>query len=678
VTQEPSTIPRELETFLEDPSKHEKEIVDFLTSKKADDTFPYFFQIAGLNKSSKVDKILSSLESHPKILSQILLKQFCIDNLKNFYSPLSVAIILGFEETVEKILSSLKKYPDILERVLTEDENPAIHQAIYCGETKILEKILTSLQNHQDIFQKVLTHKNTLGRSPPQIAIVLGKLESVKTISSITDSKILKSILSDYIPYQDKVLFLAIGSVFATKSSESEEILKLLVKKAFNTDLNPSQILALTNFFKNHALLALMSRQNYGIGFNDTPNTVARIVKEVVASGNDKLKDNPISKIYTDEIDKANSENPISIDNNKELYIYNSNVSQHKSYLIFKVDPQTKKLISISYCDGNYIAKLKDQKLDNGKVYGVREYEIENDITYSSEFAKNFIQQNFENKDLPNEVQLPFKVDSEELTIKKTTPSIETKHQLRGNCGFKSDNILARYLYKEKTGNDYSKDYREFKTQLRLQVVNGLAKDYETIKAQFSEEFVKFLGIEKSLEDAHHSKFSTKEQMKDVLFKAIKKTRDADNTFYPDPTMPLVTSNFPQAPTQQPIMPLTNFRNNTNSFYFPKKQNYPPVPPKQIPKIVPATLSNPNNLLTNQANQIPARILDLGIGIGVGMGVAFCASALGLGAVSSAPVLATAIGAGAVVGGLTFIVSNALVTQAKKTTNKPTNTYLNS
>lgn len=100
--------------------------------------------------------------------------------------------------------------------------------------------------------------------------------------------------------------------------------------------------------------------------------------------------------------------------------------------------------------------QLRDQDLKHRKVVcGVREYEIDRDFTFSLEFARKFIEQNFQDKP-----RLPFKYNSQVLMPNSIISTIRTKAQTRGNCEFKSNNILACYICHEKTGNGYQENYR--------------------------------------------------------------------------------------------------------------------------------------------------------------------------------------------------------------------------
>jgi len=494
-------------------------------------------------KPEIVEEILSSLQTHPDILCQVL-KQ--VD--KNNLSALHGVILVDNSEITEKILSSLQAHPKILREVLMQKNNycnSALYHAIFKENLHIVKNILSSLQTHPDFLKEVLMQKNNSGSSVLIKAIDSQKPEIVEEILSSlqTHPDILKEVLMQKDDSGDKALFKAIQNVVANnyENTKPEEILKLLVDNQFkNIHIDQEKILVLTSFYKNHALLALMSQGRYGIGSKKTPHFLTKILNEVVASSERKaLRENPISEIYASQIPKVNSNQPINIDANQALYIYKSNVLEHNSYVIFNVEQATNKLKSISYCDGNFFPGLGDERphpdsLLSPRTFGVREFELKEDHEFSAEFAQEFIKENFQGKDI-NSLQLPFVVDSKPIKIKGVIKTTETKKQSRGNCSFKSGNILVRYLLLKLTGQDYSQDYQQFKKQLRFQVVEGLVQNYRIIKEQLGEEFVEHLGIKERLEKVAKEKFGKKENGLIVSAKSAIEAFDSDFRLRPEP-----------------------------------------------------------------------------------------------------------------------------------------------
>jgi hypothetical protein len=249
--------------------------------------------------------------------------------------------------------------------------------------------------------------------------------------------------------------------------------------------------------------------------YSTSEKVVINIFKEVVNS-EAELKSNPISQIYRDEIKKILTKEPIDLADNKCLFIYSANVLKHASYLAFCVDKTNNKLLSITYCDGNYYNKLGDKKvsllsqsLEFNRFYGVRSYEVKDNIMFSDDFAKKFVEENFKGKDF-HQFKFPFQIDSRDISFGKTTPSIDTQMQRRGNCGFKSLNLIARFLFEQTTGLDHHDYYKKFKDDLRTHVIKGIGQDYQKIIEAFSQDFVDSLAIKENLQKISQLKFGKK------------------------------------------------------------------------------------------------------------------------------------------------------------------------
>ena len=155
--------------------------------------------------------------------------------------------------------------------------------------------------------------------------------------------------------------------------------------------------------------------------------------------------------------------------------------------------------------------------VSNGILNAVRSYELKNDITFSTEFAKKFIEENFKGKDI-DDLKLPFKVDNSDIEIKKITHSIDSSIQSRGNCTFKSSNILARLLFEKISQEDHHLHYKKFKVDLRGHIIKSLEQDYCKIKEQFGEKFVDYLAIKENLQKIANEKFGKKNSK---IFKEI-------------------------------------------------------------------------------------------------------------------------------------------------------------
>ena len=182
------------------------------------------------------------------------------------------------------------------------------------------------------------------------------------------------------------------------------------------------------------------------------------------------------------------------------MYIFSSNLKEHVSFFIFHTDANNK-LKSISYCDGNY-ADIESQKIKNSSTHikGITTFHLKDAIDYSESFAKEFIDQNSEGKSI-FDLYDKFKkseISGVAIDFSKTTHSIPTKIQKRGNCGFKSTSLLARFILKEKDPRmnfDYDEkkqkpigaghdEYKKFKTNLIKKSLDSVSKLKEKISTK--------------------------------------------------------------------------------------------------------------------------------------------------------------------------------------------------
>jgi len=460
--------------------------------------------------------LIDPVKNKEKITKYLINKK-----LSNRYFIFNAIISADANET-KGILLSLETQPDIFREAVMQKNiigNSILHETLYLNKVEVNKEILSFLTQYPDILQEVLLQKNIIGNSVIIQAIDYGNVEIVENILLTIDKKTQDIILEEPDLSGDKALIFAIKAIVTNNASSKnhEDILKLIIKNKFDINIDKSKVLALSIFYKNHALLALMSNKSYGLGNIINPNILVKILNEVIASSkSESLQDNLISQIYCHDIVKVDSNQPILTHDNQCLYLYSSKLLQHCSFIIFNVDLETKNLKSISYCDGNFYDDLKDVRPDSNstmspRLYGVREFELEDKYEFSEDFAKKFINENFKEKNIYS-LQLPFKFKSQTLKIKTRYESIDTKEQLRDNCSFKSANILARYLLQKISGEDYSKDYQDFKRELRKQVIEGLDDDYKKIKEQFGEKFLEFLGIKLRLNEIVGQKFGEKEK----------------------------------------------------------------------------------------------------------------------------------------------------------------------
>ena len=191
------------------------------------------------------------------------------------------------------------------------------------------------------------------------------------------------------------------------------------------------------------------------------------------------------------------------------MYIFKSDLNEHSSFFIFHVN-KANELTSISYCDGNKIDE--ERKITNSATHinGVTTFHLEAPIGYNNDFAKNFIEKNSKNKSI-EDFYKKFKektitIEGAKIDYTKTTHSIPTKIQKRGNCTFKSTSLLARKIFQElyptkefgfdeasqkPTGTGYDK-YKEFKDDLTKNALDFIIKMKEKISSK-SDSFSDYL-----------------------------------------------------------------------------------------------------------------------------------------------------------------------------------------
>ena len=471
------------------------------------------------NDINELKNILNSIP--PEILRDVLTYKNEQGN-----SVLHQAITLDKPEIVKEILLSTP--PEILRDIIIQkdkDDFDSIYLATILNKAEIVKAILSSAP--PEILRNVLTHKNKHGKSALHQAIESNKPEIVKAILSSTPSEILSFILQYKNKLNENLIIIAVKKIIDSEDlhekEKSEEILKLIFKKQFNHDIDDEQKTIIVNYVKNHMLLNLMSLDTY----STSEKVVINILKEVVNS-KAELQSNPISQIYRDEIKKILTKEPIDLADNKCLFICSADVFNHASYLAFCVDKTNNKLLSITYCDGNYYDELGDKKvsllsqsLEFNRFYGVRSYEVRDDILFSDDFAKKFVEENFKGKDF-YQFKFPFQIDGRDIRFGNITHSIDTQIQSRGNCAFKSLNLLARFLFEQTTRLDHHVYYKKFKNDLREHVIKGLGQDYQKIKEAFGQDFVDSLAIKENLQKFSETKFGRKKsETFDIALKGI-------------------------------------------------------------------------------------------------------------------------------------------------------------
>ena len=274
------------------------------------------------------------------------------------------------------------------------------------------------------------------------------------------------------------------------EKAKRSEILTIILKKQFGENITPNDQNDLEELLFNKSLLnGLHSKLDSLNGFNYLKNAFDKINPQ-----------DTFDNVYKDLFKSVDKNIPVELEDGSKMYIFSSNLKEHLSFFIFHTDANNK-LESISYCDGNY-ADIESQKIKNSSTHikGITTFYLEDAIDYSESFAKEFIDQNSEGKSI-FDLYDKFKkseISGVAIDFSKTTHSIPTKIQKRGNCGFKSTSLLARFILKEKDPRmnfDYDEkkqkpigaghdEYKKFKTNLIKKSLDSVSKLKEKISTK--------------------------------------------------------------------------------------------------------------------------------------------------------------------------------------------------
>jgi hypothetical protein len=276
-------------------------------------------------------------------------------------------------------------------------------------------------------------------------------------------------------------------SCFRRGNDQPNMALNLIARAEIGRDLNDIEKENLEEFASNFSLLknfyykkaqALKDR-------GDIKKILASSIPEVTSEQSDLYRD--FTEIYQ-EITSKNIPKITHVKDGKlnSMHVFNSGLDDHISYFIFHVDDENK-LTAISYCDGNRIDDVRKIEGSENHINGVTTYQLQTPQTFSKNFAeelvKNISKKSADDfyKKIANNTAFPKGL----IDYSKTTFSIPTKKQLRGNCTLKSPNILARFLLEQKSGEkifDFDVDekktkgrgvevYKEFKQKMAEKVI---------------------------------------------------------------------------------------------------------------------------------------------------------------------------------------------------------------
>ena len=173
--------------------------------------------------------------------------------------------------------------------------------------------------------------------------------------------------------------------------------------------------------------------------FHDKHNTINQATKNFFED------DNKFYEIYNliyDAIKIPNNEKLIQGVDSKFL-IMSSEILQHRSFFVFKFD-KNNRITEVSYCDGNRVNDEQEIDRNAEQIFAASTFKLLHPIENTKDFINEFMDLNRSSDDFeafyqrgvifPRGVEYSYSV------------SIPTKMQIRGNCTFKSLNILDQFM----------------------------------------------------------------------------------------------------------------------------------------------------------------------------------------------------------------------------------------
>jgi len=406
-------------------------------------------------------------------------------------TPIFYAIRWGKLKIVEEIISQAKS---VLEEKDSMGDTP-ISYAIIWGRSEIAKAILNNI--NEDL--SVLKQEDSAGNTPILKAIKFKNLEIVEAIIKkyppVLGEKNSKGRTPIYHALSKSVL-----SSGRDNEDEASKVLQTILDHQFQRHIDKAGQEDVKELFLRKMLInGIYSGEDATFNLKCLEKAFDKITPE-----------STFKKIYQDLFKNVDKNQPISSKKNEEMYIFQSKLRGHSSFFIFHVN-KVNELTSISYCDGNTIDEGRRIENSTTHINGVTTFKLNAPIEFSSEFAKNFIKENTENKK-KEEFYKKFienTIKGAEIDYSKTTHSIPTKKQKRGNCAFKSPSLAARKISQqqnpktmdygfdpktqEPTGNGHY-EYKEFKAQLARNALVSIIKTKKTISSKLdplSEHFKK-------------------------------------------------------------------------------------------------------------------------------------------------------------------------------------------
>jgi hypothetical protein len=392
-------------------------------------------------------------------------------------------------EKKEIIKSMITKDREILNKKNRQGLFPFFY-AIWLDKKNVVKAMIEAIP-------EVLSQRNKFNYTSIFYAIDLGKKKAIKAMIEANPE-----VLKQQDKYGSSPFFYAIKfnkpeieqeivssdcfSCFRMKE-QPETTLNIIARAEIGRDLTDIEKENLKEFASNFSLLKnLYYKKAQDLKDRlDVKKILAPSIPEVTSGQSDLYRD--FTEIYQ-EITTNNNPEITHIKDGKvnSMHVYDSRLTDHISYFIFHVNDENE-LTAISYCDGNRIDDVRKIEGSENHINGVTTYQLQTPQAFSKNFAeelaKNISKKSADDFDrkIANNTAFPEGL----IDYSKTTFSIPTKKQLRGNCALKSPNILARFLLEQKSGEkifDFDVDekktigrgvevYKEFKQKMAEKVI---------------------------------------------------------------------------------------------------------------------------------------------------------------------------------------------------------------
>ena len=464
---------------------------------------PIFYAI--YNQKIATLGLLFEVYGHERFLAQL--------NDGSKLNPLFFSVYYEKTDSLKFLVESYG-YENFLYQVYSPGDLNPVFFAIYFEKLNSIEKFI---EIYQDNFMRLNTFKYPY--NPLFFALCNCKSESFIKIAEELNDGVLSTI-SD--TYKDNIIVVALREYL--KYDERDElrvkqkgILEYILKKSFGEDIDvEDKINKLEQFYYSFSYL----RSGFSFDdYNEYENSFLKSKKyleNLLPLGNPLLF-KEISEVIYNYTDNYLPIKIISKQNPENLFIFTCKLSDHSSFLIFHVNPQLKCIEAITSIDGNGFYEGRSIENEPDNIYAVTKFTLNSPVYFDDDkdaekIIKDFIQKNTQGKSaikywqdlLSGEIEF---CSQKIIESSKIENFLKTQRQYRGNCEYKSDKILQKYLFQvlnpaysfddhsEKKLQNAKKLFKEYKIAMRDVAIENLENLTRDLDLQ--DKFDNFLLIEK-------------------------------------------------------------------------------------------------------------------------------------------------------------------------------------